>query len=214
MGRKVSPTSFRLKYNEMWRSRWFSDKNYTENLISDMKIREALKKLLYNAAVSKIIIERDSAQIVVNIHTARPGVIIGRKGSGTQDLKNKIQKLANSRLTINIVEVKNPDADASLVGQNMAYQIQNRVAFRRVMKQAVEKAMQARVLGIKVIVSGRLGGAEIARSEKLIQGLVPLSVLRSKIDYALTEAKTTYGIIGIKVWMYKGVADIKDEIVE
>lgn len=214
MGRKVSPISFRLKYNETWRSRWFSDKNYTKNLIEDMKIRELLKKLLHNAAVSKVIIERDSAQIVVNIHTARPGVIIGRKGSGTVDLKNKLQNISSTRLTINIVEVKNPDADASLVGQNMAFQIQNRIAFRRVMKQAVEKAMQAKALGIKVMISGRLGGAEIARSEKLIQGLVPLSVLKSKIDYSLTEAKTTFGIIGIKVWIYKGVADIKDEIVE
>jgi small subunit ribosomal protein S3 len=204
MGRKVSPTSFRLKYNEMWRSRWFSDKDYAEKLIEDIKLRAKVLDLLKNAAVSKVEIERDSAQIVINVYSARPGVIIGRKGVGTTELKVKLQKLAKSRITLNIVEVKNPEADAALVGQNMAYQIENRIAFRRVMKQAVEKAMQAGAKGIKVLISGRLGGAEIARSEKLIAGLVPLSVIKSKIDYHLAEAKTTYGIIGIKVWIYKG----------
>lgn len=204
MGRKVQPTSFRLKYNEMWRSRWFSDKDYADKLIEDIKLRAKILDLLKSAAVSKVEIERDSAQIVINIFSARPGVIIGRKGVGTTDLKTKLQKLAKSRITLNIIEVKNPEADAALVGQNMAYQLENRIAFRRVMKQAVEKAMQAGAKGIKVLVSGRLGGAEIARSEKLIAGLVPLSILKSKIDYHLAEAKTTYGIIGIKVWIYKG----------
>jgi len=214
MGRKVSPISFRIKFNESWRSRWFSDKNYSERLIEDMKIRDKIKQLLSNAAISKVEIERDSAMITVFIHSARPGVIIGRKGVGTQDLKEKLQKLATNKISINIVEVKNPDADASIISQNMAYQIGNRIAFRRVMKQAVEKAMQAGAKGVKVIVSGRLGGADIARSEKLISGLVPLSVLKSKIDYSLAEAKTTFGIIGIKVWVYKGEAENKSYIGE
>lgn len=211
MGRKVSPISFRLKYNQSWRSRWFSNRsNYSQNLIEDIKIRKFIDKALYNAAVARVEIERDSAQVTVNIHTARPGVIIGRKGAGATELKNKIEKFVKNKLVINIIEIKNPDADASLVAQNMGYQISNRVAFRRVMKQAVEKAMQAGAKGIKVIISGRLSGADIARSEKLISGLVPLSVLRSEIDYAAIPAKTTYGIIGIKVWIYKGELDIKD----
>jgi len=214
MGRKVSPTSFRIKFNETWKSRWFSDKNYTKNLIEDIHLRKEIGKLLPNAAVSRVEIERDSAQTVVNIHSARPGVIIGRKGVGTQNLKDKLQKLTSTKLVINILEIKNPDADATLIGQNIAYQISNRVAFRRAMKQAVEKATQAGVLGIKVVVSGRLGGAEIARSEKLIVGSVPLSVLKSKIDYALAEANTTYGVIGIKVWVYKGQAENKSYLAE
>lgn len=214
MGRKVSPISFRLKFNESWRSRWFSDKNYSQNLIEDIQIRERISKLLANAAISKVEIERDSAQVTVNIYSARPGVIIGRKGIGAQELKVKLQKIAKSRVTINILEVKNPDSDASLVAQSMAYQITNRVAFRRVMKQAVEKAMQAGAKGIKVLISGRLGGADIARSEKLISGLVPLSVLKSKIDYSLAEAKTTFGIIGIKVWIYKGIEEMKKDLGE
>ena len=211
MGRKVSPISFRLKYNQSWRSRWFSSgKTYSQNLIEDIKIRDLIKNLLFNAAVSKIEIERDSAQVTANIYSARPGVIIGRKGAGAQELKDKVQKFAKNKLVINIVEVKNPEADASLIAQNMAYQITNRLAFRRVMKQAVEKAMQAGAKGIKVLIAGRLGGADIARSEKLISGLVPLSVMRSNIDYAPAEAKTTFGIIGIKVWVYKGELDKKD----
>lgn len=211
MGRKVSPISFRLKYNQSWRSRWFSSKqNYSQNLIEDIGIRKLVKKLLPNAAISKVEIERDSAQVSINIHTARPGVIIGRKGAGASELKDKIQKTVKNKVIINIIEIKNPDADASLIGQNMAYQISNRLAFRRVMKQAVEKAMQAGVKGIKVVIAGRLGGADIARSEKLISGLVPLSVLRSVIDYSAVEAKTTFGIIGIKVWLYKGDLDKKD----
>lgn len=206
MGRKVSPISFRIKFNESWRSRWFADKNYSQNLIEDIKIRQKIGQILKNAAIGKIEIERDSAQVAINIHTARPGVIIGRKGVGTTDLKAKLQKLSVTRLSINILEIKNPEANASLIGQNIAYQLENRVAFRRAMKQAVEKAMQAGAKGIKVVVAGRLGGAEIARSEKLIEGLVPLSVLKSKIDYALTEAFTAYGVIGIKVWIYLGEA--------
>lgn len=206
MGRKVSPISFRLKFNESWKSRWFSDKNYSQYLIEDITIRQKIALWLKNAAVAEVIIERDSAQVTVNIHTARPGVIIGRKGVGTTELKDKLQRIASSKVMINIIEIKNPESNASLVAQNIAYQLENRIAFRRAMKQAVERAMQAGAKGIKIVVSGRLGGAEIARSEKLISGLVPLSILKSKIGYHLAEAKTTYGIIGIKVWIYQGEA--------
>ena len=205
MGQKVNPTSWRLKVNETWKSRWFAGHGYAELLHQDLKIRGFIKKEYSQAAVSEVEIDRDANKISVTIKTARPGVIIGRGGAGASKIKEGIEKLVkNSKVKVNIEEVKNPDANAGVVAQNIASQLEKRMPFRRAMKQAIEKASQAGAKGIKVQISGRLNGAEIARSEKAISGLVPLSSVKSNIDYAYIPAKTTYGIIGIKVWIYKG----------
>lgn len=205
MGQKVNPTSWRLKVNETWKSRWFAGHGYADLLHQDLKIRGFIKKEYSQAAVSEVEIDRDANKISVTIKTARPGVIIGRGGAGASKIKESIEKLVkNSKVKVNIEEVKNPDANASVVAQNIASQLEKRMPFRRAMKQAIEKATQAGAKGIKVQISGRLNGAEIARSEKAISGLVPLSSIKSHIDYTYIPAKTTYGIIGIKVWIYKG----------
>jgi len=205
MGQKVNPTSWRLKINENWKSRWFSRGNFAENLHQDLKIRKYIMNKYKNAAISKVEIDRDANKITIGIKTARPGVIIGRGGAGASKIKEGIEKLLlGNKVKINILEVKNPDADASIVAQNIALQIEKRIPYRRAMKQAVEKAEQSGVVGIKIQISGRLNGAEIARTEKAISGAVPLSSLKSQIDYSAQPAKTTYGVVGIKVWIYKG----------
>ena len=204
MGQKVNPKSIRLKINENWQSRWFSKQNYADNLIADLKIREILTIKLKEASVSDIVISRDANKVTIDIRSGRPGVIIGRGGTGTDDLKKLLKKYVANRLQINIIEVKKPDADAAIIAQNIAIQIEKRIPFRRAMKQAVEKAREAGVKGVKVVVAGRLNGADIARSEKAMQGTVPLSTFKSKIQYKHIQAHTTYGVIGVKVWVYDG----------
>lgn len=205
MGQKVNPTSWRLKVNETWKSRWFASNNYAELLHQDLRIRKFLREEYSQASIADIEIDRDANKITVTIKTARPGVIIGRGGAGASKIKESIEKLVKgSKVKVNIEEVKNPDANARVVAENISSQLERRMPFRRAMKQSIEKASQAGVKGIKVQISGRLNGAEIARSEKAISGLVPLSSIKSRIDYAYVAAKTTFGIIGIKVWIYKG----------
>ncbi|MCX6812652.1 MAG: 30S ribosomal protein S3 [Candidatus Berkelbacteria bacterium] len=206
MGQKVNPTSWRMKINENWRSRWFGrGKNYAQYLHQDLQIRKHILKEYKSAAVSKVEIDRDANKVTITIKTARPGVIIGRGGVGAEKIKSEIEKfLGDSKIKINIEEIKNPDVDANVVAQNIVAQIEKRIPFRRAMKQAIEKAQSAGVKGIKIQISGRLNGADIARSEKATFGLVPLSTLKSSIDFASVPAFTTYGVVGIKVWVYKG----------
>jgi small subunit ribosomal protein S3 len=205
MGQKINPIGLRLGINRTWDSRWFAQKGeYGKLLHEDMAIRAALMKLLKQAAVSKIIIERPHKKCRVTIHSARPGVVIGKKGADIEKLRKSVMKLTKADVTINIVEVRKPELDAALVGESIAQQLERRVSFRRAMKRAVQNAMRMGALGIRVNVAGRLGGAEIARTEWYREGRVPLHTLRADIDYALSEAQTPYGIIGIKVWIFKG----------
>lgn len=207
LGQKVHPIGFRLGYVKEWNSRWFAEKDYPQLLIEDIKIRDFLKKKLYHAGVSKIEIERAASKakkVKVTIHTARPGIIIGKKGAEVENLKNELQRMTQKEVFINIQEVKRAELDAQLVAENVALQLERRVGFRRAMKRAVTSAMKLGAKGIKIAVSGRLGGAEMARSEWYREGRVPLHTLRADIDYGLAEAKTTYGVIGVKVWIFKG----------
>lgn len=204
MGQKVNPKSVRLKINEVWESKWFGRLNYSDNLISDYNLRKAIKKRLKDASVSKIIINRDANKVSIDIHSGRPGVVIGRGGAGTEELKKELAKFTKEKIQINIIEVKKPDADSAIIAQNIANQIEKRIPYRRALRQAVERAKTAGIKGIKIQVSGRLNGAEIARDEKVNFGSVPLSSFKSEIDYTYQTALTTYGIIGIKVWIYKG----------
>jgi small subunit ribosomal protein S3 len=207
LGQKVHPIGFRLGYIKDWNSRWFAEKDYPQLLIEDIKIRDFLKKKLYHAGVSKIEIERAASKakkVKVTIHTARPGIIIGKKGAEVENLKNELQRMTQKEVFINIQEVKRAELDAQLVAENVALQLERRVGFRRAMKRAVTSAMKLGAKGIKIAVSGRLGGAEMARSEWYREGRVPLHTLRADIDYGLAEAKTTYGVIGVKVWIFKG----------
>lgn len=211
MGRKVNPNGFRLGYNKTWNSQWFSKNGYAEYLKSDSEIRAIILKKHPRSGISDINISRSRAEVVVTVHSSKPGVLIGRSGSGTQDIKAIIEKHINqnndgNKLTVrlNIVEVKSPETNARLVAENIANQIERRIAVKRAVRQAMEKAIERRAKGIKIRVSGRLGGAEIARSEVASSGSVPLQTIRSNIDYALAEAKTTYGIVGVKVWIYNG----------
>ena len=205
MGQKVNPIGMRLQVNRTWDSRWFANtKEYGNLLLEDIRIREFIKKECAQAGVSKIIIERPHKKCRVTIHTARPGVIIGKKGADIETLRKKIAAMTDSELHLNIVEVRKPELDAQLVAESIAQQLERRVSFRRAMKRGVQNAMRMGALGIRVNVGGRLGGAEIARTEWYREGRVPLHTLRADIDYALAEAKTPYGIIGIKVWIFKG----------
>lgn len=228
MGHKVNPTSFRLIQDKNWSSKWFSKKDYRLNLLEDMVIRQTVEAQLGRiSGISKIEIERDAQQVTINIYSSKPGIIIGRSGQGieklTETLNNKLEKAKNawkwgvaketdasdkkakSKMKVNIIEVKSPDSIAALVAQNIAKQLEKRVSHRRAIKMSIERALQDRLVqGIKVAVGGRLNGAEIARSEKFSQGSIPLSAIRSDIDYSSTNAYTTYGTIGIKVWIYKG----------
>lgn len=207
MGQKVNPVGFRTgpNLNRGWDSVFYSEKNYADLLIEDLRIKKLVQKECAASQVSKVIIERPSNKsVIVNIHTKRPGVIIGKSGSLIEKLKKQIMQIANKEVFININEVKRPDTDAKLVGQNVTMQLEKRVSFRRAMKRAIQSAMKAGAKGIKISCSGRLGGAEIARTEWYREGRVPLHTLRADIDYATAEANTTYGVIGVKVWVYKG----------
>jgi len=205
MGQKVNPIGMRLQVNRTWDSRWYADtKDYGNLLLEDVRMREFIKKECGQAGVSKIIIERPHKKCRVTIHTARPGVIIGKKGADIETLRKKLAKMTDSELHLNIVEVRKPELDAALVAESIAQQMERRVSFRRAMKRGVQNAMRMGALGIRVNVAGRLGGAEIARTEWYREGRVPLHTLRADIDYALAEAKTPYGIIGVKVWIFKG----------
>ncbi|BDY03197.1 30S ribosomal protein S3 [Ferrimonas sediminicola] len=205
MGQKVHPNGIRLGITKPWNSTWYADKKeFAGNLLGDHEVREFLKKELKSASVSKITIERPAKSIRVTIHTARPGVVIGKKGEDVEKLRKKVAKLAGVPAQINISEVRKPELDAQLVGDSVASQLERRVMFRRAMKRAVQNAMRLGAKGIKIEVSGRLGGAEIARTEWYREGRVPLHTLRADIDYATSSAHTTYGVIGIKVWIFKG----------
>ena len=205
MGNKVNPIGLRLQVNRTWDSRWFANtKEYGALLHEDLKIREFIKKRAANAGVSRVVIERPHRKCRVTIHTARPGVIIGKKGADIEKLRQEVAKLTDSELHLNIVEIRKPETDAALVAENIAQQLERRVAFRRAIKRAVQNAMRMGALGIRINAAGRLGGAEIARTEWYREGRVPLHTLRADIDYAHYEAKTAYGIIGIKVWIFKG----------
>ena len=209
MGHKVSPISFRLQISKNWQSRWFSKKNYAEFLHEDIMIRRyILRELGQKAGVSKVEIERNANQVSVNVHTSRPGVVIGRGGSGATELKNKLAKLTKGKIKdINIVEIKKPEADAQLIADNIAAQLEKRIPFKRANRQAVEKALKAGVKGVKVMVAGRLNGAEIARSEFVLKGKIPLATLDADIQYGTARARTTYGIIGVKVWIFNGMKE-------
>jgi small subunit ribosomal protein S3 len=204
MGQKVNPIGIRLGFTKPWKSVWFASKNYPTLLNQDINLRKDLKKKLYAAGVSYIQIERPANNAVVTIHSARPGVIIGKKGGSVEGLRQEISDSLGVPVHLNIEEVKKPDLDATLVAESIAQQLEQRVMFRRAMKRAVTSAMKAGAKGIKICVSGRLGGAEIARSEWYREGRVPLHTFRADIDYGVAESKTTYGIIGVKVWIFKG----------
>ena len=203
MGQKVNPIGYRIGVNKDWESRWYAEKDYSDKLINDIKIREYIEKNLKNASVSKVIIERRKNKVELTIYTARPGVIIGRGGEDIEKLRKKISKLVNEDIYINIVEEKNPDLNAQLVADNIAMQIEARAPFRSVQKRAIRNTMKAGAKGIKTAVSGRLGGAEMARTEGYTEGTVPLHTIRADVDYATSEANTIYGKIGVKVWIYK-----------
>ncbi len=204
MGQKVNPISLRLGINKTWDSRWYSEKDYGTYLHQDISIRNYVRKNLTTAGVSKVVIERLAKKARLTIYTARPGVLIGKKGADIEKLKTKLSALAKCDLTINLVEIRKPELDARLIADGIAQQIERRVSFRRAMKRAMQSSLKMGALGIRINCAGRLGGAEIARMEWYREGRVPLHTLRSDIDYGLGEAKTTYGIIGIKVWVYKG----------
>lgn len=204
MGQKVSPVGLRIGIIRDWESKWYAGKDFGTLLMEDVKIRDFLKKKLKDAAVSHIEIERAANRISVTIHTAKPGMVIGKGGAEVEALRAEIAKMTGKKVHINIAEIKNADLDAILVAENIAQQLERRISFRRAMKQAMQRTMRAGAKGIKVMVSGRLGGAEIARSEGYNEGTVPLHTLRADIDYGTAEAHTTYGRIGVKVWIYRG----------
>ena len=205
MGQKVHPTGFRLGVVKGWQSRWYAERDYKDLLAEDFMLRKQIQKELANASVSRIEIERAAAnQVSVTIHTAKPGIVIGKSGEKVDKLRAALEAKTKKRVRLNIVEIRQPELDAYLVGRSIAEQLEKRVSFRRAMKQAVQKTMRANAKGIRVVIGGRLGGAEIARSEKEVEGKIPLHTLRADIDYGLTEAHTTFGVIGIKVWIYKG----------
>lgn len=205
MGQKTHPIGFRLIVNKDWRSNWFAKKGeFAEGLLEDIKIRKYLQHRLPNAGVSKIEISRTSKIVTITIHTARPGIVIGKGGEEVMRLKNEVKQLSKKDVQVNISEVKRPELDAALVGSNIAHQLMKKMSYRRVVNKAIQSTLRMGAEGIRVNVAGRLGGAEIARSEKFMEGKVPLHTLRADINYALTEAKTTYGVIGIKVWICNG----------
>ena len=204
MGQKVNPHGMRVGVIKDWDSRWYAEADFADNLIEDHEIRTYLKKRLYSAGISKIEIERASDRIKIIVHTAKPGVVIGKGGAEIEKLKAEVQKMTDKKLFVDIKEVKRPDRDAQLVAESIAQQLENRVSFRRAMKSTMGRSMKAGVLGIKTAVGGRLGGADIARTEFYSEGTIPLQTLRADIDYGFAEADTTYGKLGVKVWIYKG----------
>ncbi len=204
MGQKVNPHGLRVGVIKDWDSRWYADAEFSEYLVEDYNIRKYLKKKLYAAGVSKIEIERASDRVKVIIYTAKPGVIIGKGGAEIENTKNELAKMTDKKVLVDIQEIKRPDRDAQLVAENIAQQLENRVSFRRAMKSCMGRTMKAGALGIKAACSGRLGGADIARTEFYSEGTIPLQTLRADIDYGFAEADTTYGKVGVKVWVYKG----------
>ena len=207
MGQKVNPHGLRVGVIKDWDSKWYADtKNgeFADNLVEDYKIREFLKKELYAANISKIEIERTADRVKVNVYTAKPGVVIGKGGAGIEKVKAKVQKLTKKKLIIDIKEIKKPDLDAQLVAENIAAQLENRISFRKAMKSCMNRTMKAGALGIKASCSGRLGGADMARTEFYSEGTIPLQTLRADIDYGFAEADTTYGKVGVKTWVYHG----------
>ena len=204
MGQKVNPHGMRVGVIKDWDSRWYAEADFADNLIEDHKIRTYLKKKLYGAGISKIEIERASDRVKIIVHTAKPGVVIGKGGSEIEKLKAQVQKMTDKKLFVDIKEIKRPDRDAQLVAESIAQQLENRVSFRRAMKSTMSRSMKAGVLGIKTAVGGRLGGADIARTEFYSEGTIPLQTLRADIDYGFAEADTTYGKVGVKVRIYKG----------
>jgi small subunit ribosomal protein S3 len=211
LGQKVNPIGLRLGIVKTWESRWFGGKNYAEYILEDYKLRKFIKDKLYHAGVSRIEIERSSKRVRLRIYTSRPGIVIGKKGTEIALLKGSIEKITDREVLIDIQEVRKPEIDAQLVAENVALQIERRVAFRRAMKRGVSSAMRFGALGVKIICSGRLGGAEMARTEWYREGRVPLHTLRADIDYGFIDARTTYGVIGVKVFIFKGEVLKKDE---
>ncbi|MEQ2401041.1 MULTISPECIES: 30S ribosomal protein S3 [Peptoniphilus] len=205
MGQKVNPHGLRVGVIKDWDSKWYADKkNFADLLVEDNNIRKYVKKKLYTAGISKIEIERAANRVKVSIHTAKPGMVIGRGGAGVEELRAEIEKLTNKSVVINVEEIKNQDLDAQIVAEAIAESLERRVAFRRAMKQAIQRTMRQGALGIKTSVSGRVGGADMARTEGYSEGTIPLQTLRADIDYGFAEADTTYGKLGVKVWLYKG----------
>jgi small subunit ribosomal protein S3 len=212
LGQKVNPIGLRLGIVKTWESKWFGGKNYAEYILEDYNLRKFIKAKLYHAGVARIEIERSAKRIRLRIYTSRPGIVIGKKGAEISQLKKDVEKLTDREILIDIQEVRKPELDAQLVAENVALQIERRVAFRRAMKRGVSSAMRVGALGVKIICSGRLGGAEMARTEWYREGRVPMHTLRADIDYGFIEARTTYGIIGVKVFIFKGEILKKDPL--
>ncbi len=205
MGQKVNPHGLRIGIIKDWDTKWYAnDKNFSDLLVEDVKIRKYIKKRLFISGISRIEIERAANKIKVNVHTAKPGLVIGKGGAGIEELRKEVEKLTGKSVLINITEIKVPEIDAQLVAENIASQLEKRISFRRAMKQSMSRAMKIGAKGIKTAVAGRLGGAEIARNEHYHEGTIPLQTLRADIDYGFAEADTTYGKLGVKVWIYKG----------
>jgi small subunit ribosomal protein S3 len=215
MGRKVSPIGIRLGIIKDWTAKWYAGGSaFADNLVADLKLREHIKKKLKHAAVSKIVIDRPAQNINITVHTARPGIVIGKKGEDIDKLRNELTRFSGQPVHLSVEEIRKPELDAQLVAENIAQQLEKRIMFRRAMKRAVTNAMRLRAQGIKVMVGGRLNGAEIARSEWYREGRVPLHTLRADVDYGVASAHTTYGVIGVKVWIYKGDVFDQEEKVE
>jgi len=212
LGQKVNPIGLRLGIVKTWESRWYAGKNYADYILEDYKIRKFLKKRLYHAGISRVEIERSSKRVRLRVFTSRPGIVIGKKGAEIALLKKELEKIVSHEVIIDIQEVRKPELDAQLVAENIALQIERRVAFRRAMKRGISSAMRFGAEGIKIICSGRLGGAEMARTEQYREGRIPLHTLRADIDYGFVEANTTYGLIGIKVFIFKGEILKKDKV--
>jgi len=204
MGQKVHPEAMRVGYIHDWKSNWFNEKHFAEYLAEDVHVREHIINKLAHAGLSDITIRKDANELEVNIHTARPGIVIGKSGTEVDALRRDLHRMTKKQIKVNILEIKRPELDAKLVAQSIAEQLQNRVAFRRAMKRSLASAIRSGAAGVKVQCSGRLGGSEMSRSEQYSEGRVPLHTIRADIDYGFTEARTTYGVIGVKVWVYKG----------
>lgn len=212
MGQKVNPKSLRIGIIKTWDSKWYADKkNFAKKFHADLALKKFISEKLKNAGITKIEVERSAKKVVVNIHAAKPGLIIGRQGIAIEDLRDELNRKFRENFEVNIMEVPDPDLSAQLIGENVAHQIEKRIAYRRAVKMAVQKAMEAGALGVKILAAGRLNGVEIARSEFFKDGNIPLHTLRADIDYAKVNANTTYGIIGLKIWVYKGMVFKKKE---
>ncbi len=216
MGQKVNPHGLRVGVIKSWDTQWFAEKkNFSDNLVEDYNIRKFLKKTYYTSSISKILISRTADKVIIDIYTSKPGVLIGRAGAGVEQMKKEVEKLVKkANVSINIMEIKHPDTDAQLVAEGIAAQLEKRVSFRRAMKQAMQRTIKAGAKGVKTMVGGRLDGAEIARSESYHEGSIPLQTLRADIDYGFAEAHTTFGVIGVKVWVYKGEILAKKTVVD